>query len=115
MTQSRSAASASIDCCWGSCDSILNVTGYGASSRLVQKVELRGWCRKSQIQTFLEQNEGPGLQHLAIMTNDIFTTLRELRKRSSQGGFDFMPPASQQYYQCVDPVALKSPQTFKQI
>ena len=50
------------------------------------------------MQTFLEQNEGPGLQHLALKTEDIFHTLRELRKRSDAGGFDFMPPASDAYY-----------------
>ena len=27
-------------------------------------------------QTYLEQNEGPGLQHLALKTDDIFHTLR---------------------------------------
>ena len=35
-----------------------------------------GTRRKSQIQTYLEQNEGPGLQHLALKTDDIFTTMR---------------------------------------
>ena len=49
-------------------------------------------------QTFLEQNEGAGLQHLALKTDNIFQTLRELRKRSDAGGFDFMPPASDAYY-----------------
>lgn len=34
-----------------------------------------GTPRKSQIQTYLEQNEGPGLQHLALKTDDIFHTL----------------------------------------
>ncbi len=53
------------------------------------------------MKTFLEQNEGPGLQHLALKTDDIFSTMRELRKRSSQGGFDFMPRASDAYYKCV--------------
>jgi 4-hydroxyphenylpyruvate dioxygenase len=42
---------------------------------------LAGRCRKSQIQTYLEQNEGPGLQHLALKTNDIFHTMREMRAR----------------------------------
>lgn len=58
-----------------------------------------GTRRKSQIQTFLEQNEGPGLQHLALKTDNIFRTMRELRQRSSQGGFDFMPRASDAYYE----------------
>jgi 4-hydroxyphenylpyruvate dioxygenase len=35
-----------------------------------------GTPRKSQIQTYLEQNQGPGLQHMALKTDDIFHTLR---------------------------------------
>lgn len=57
-----------------------------------------GTPRKSQIQTYLEQNEGAGLQHLAIKTHDIFSTMRQLRARSHQAGFDFMPRASEAYY-----------------
>ena len=57
-----------------------------------------GTPRKSQIQTYLEQNEGAVLQHLAIKTEDIFTTMRQLRARTPQGGFDFMPRASDKYY-----------------
>jgi len=57
-----------------------------------------GTKRKSQIQTYLEQNEGAGLQHLALKTNDIFTTLKEMRARSAYGGFDFMPRPSDDYY-----------------
>ena len=57
-----------------------------------------GTKRKSQIQTFLEQNEGPGLQHMALKTNDIFHTLAEMRKRTHLGGFDFMPKPSEAYY-----------------
>lgn len=38
-------------------------------------------CSKSQIQTFLEQNEGPGLQHMALKTDDIFSTMRQIRAR----------------------------------
>lgn len=40
-----------------------------------------GTRRKSQIQTYLEQNGGPGLQHLALKTDDIFATLRAMRAR----------------------------------
>lgn len=54
--------------------------------------------RKSQIQTYLEQNEGAGLQHLAVKTNDIFKTLTEMKNRSELGGFEFMPKPSQKYY-----------------
>ncbi|KAG8469186.1 hypothetical protein KFE25_007704 [Diacronema lutheri] len=33
-----------------------------------------GSARKSQIQTYLEQHDGPGVQHIAIKTDDIFAT-----------------------------------------
>ncbi|XP_050229856.1 4-hydroxyphenylpyruvate dioxygenase [Mercurialis annua] len=57
-----------------------------------------GTKRKSQIQTYLEHNEGAGLQHLALVSRDIFETLREMRKRSSIGGFEFMPSPPPTYY-----------------
>ncbi|KAK3446289.1 hypothetical protein EUGRSUZ_A02022 [Eucalyptus grandis] len=57
-----------------------------------------GTKRKSQIQTYLEHNEGAGLQHLALTSEDIFRTLREMRKRSSVGGFEFMPSPPPTYY-----------------
>jgi 4-hydroxyphenylpyruvate dioxygenase len=57
-----------------------------------------GTYRKSQIQTYLEQNEGAGLQHLALKTDDIVKTLREMRSRSDFGGFDFMPNLGPAYY-----------------
>lgn len=62
---------------------------------------LHGTKRKSQIQTYLEQNRGPGLQHIAIKTDDIFATMKEMRKRSHIGGFDFMPAPPPTYYQNV--------------
>ncbi|KAG0610217.1 hypothetical protein M758_7G047700 [Ceratodon purpureus] len=57
-----------------------------------------GTKRKSQIQTYLEHNEGPGLQHLALICDDIFSTLREMRTRTHIGGFDFMPKPPPTYY-----------------
>jgi len=60
-----------------------------------------GTKRKSQIQTYLEQNEGEGLQHLALKTNDIFLTVREMRQRSHLGGFSFMPAPSDSYYRSL--------------
>ncbi|KAL3633793.1 4-hydroxyphenylpyruvate dioxygenase [Castilleja foliolosa] len=57
-----------------------------------------GMKRKSQIQTYLEHNEGPGVQHLALVSEDIFRTLREMRKRSGVGGFKFMPSPPPTYY-----------------
>lgn len=57
-----------------------------------------GTKRKSQIQTYLEHNNGAGVQHLALKTDNIFVTVREMRKRSLIGGFEFMPAPSQAYY-----------------
>ncbi|KAJ8564439.1 hypothetical protein K7X08_000899 [Anisodus acutangulus] len=57
-----------------------------------------GTKRKSQIQTYLEHNEGAGVQHLALVTEDIFRTLKEMRKRSGVGGFEFMPSPPPTYY-----------------
>ncbi|KAL1307645.1 hypothetical protein HN51_049545 [Arachis hypogaea] len=57
-----------------------------------------GTKRKSQIETYLEHNEGAGLQHLALVSEDIFRTLREMRKRSTIGGFQFMPSPPPTYY-----------------
>ncbi|TYH62091.1 hypothetical protein ES332_D07G095100v1 [Gossypium tomentosum] len=57
-----------------------------------------GTKRKSQIQTYLEHNEGAGVQHLASVSEDIFKTLREMRKRSFVGGFEFMPSPPPTYY-----------------
>jgi 4-hydroxyphenylpyruvate dioxygenase len=55
--------------------------------------------RKSQIQTYLEQNEGAGLQHLALKTDDIFETLTKMREAEENlGGFDLMQRPSDGYY-----------------
>jgi len=56
--------------------------------------------RKSQIQTFLEQNEGPGLQHLALKTDDIFETIAKMREVEEDfGGFEFMRRPSKEYFE----------------
>jgi 4-hydroxyphenylpyruvate dioxygenase len=60
-----------------------------------------GTPRKSQIQTFLEQNNGAGLQHLALKCNDIFTVVREIKNRSLLGGFEFMPKPQHGYYERI--------------
>ncbi|KAK4484312.1 hypothetical protein RD792_006889 [Penstemon davidsonii] len=57
-----------------------------------------GTKRKSQIQTYLEHNEGAGVQHLALVSEDIFRTLRQMRERTCVGGFDFMPSPPSTYY-----------------
>ncbi|CAI9782303.1 unnamed protein product [Fraxinus pennsylvanica] len=59
---------------------------------------IHGTKRKSQIQTYLEHNEGAGVQHLALVSEDIFRTLKEMRKRSGVGGFEFMPSPPPTYY-----------------
>ncbi|XP_051152022.1 4-hydroxyphenylpyruvate dioxygenase [Andrographis paniculata] len=60
-----------------------------------------GTKRKSQIQTYLEHNEGAGVQHLALTSEDIIRTLKEMRQRSSVGGFEFMPSPPPTYYRNV--------------
>eukprot|EP01025_Chloroclados_australasicus_P062056 TRINITY_DN8149_c0_g1_i1.p1 TRINITY_DN8149_c0_g1~~TRINITY_DN8149_c0_g1_i1.p1 ORF type:complete len:475 (+),score=47.86 TRINITY_DN8149_c0_g1_i1:98-1522(+) len=57
-----------------------------------------GTRQQSQIQTFLNFNKGPGVQHLALKTNDIFQTLTKMRERSCNGGFKFMPSPQKEYY-----------------
>ncbi|KAJ1640485.1 Glyoxalase/Bleomycin resistance protein/Dihydroxybiphenyl dioxygenase [Pavlovales sp. CCMP2436] len=54
--------------------------------------------RKSQIQTYLEQHGGPGVQHIALLSPDIFATVRAMRGRVSRGGMGFMPRPSDAYY-----------------
>lgn len=62
-----------------------------------------GTKRISQIQMFLDHYNGAGVQHIALKTNDIFVTMRELKKRSFIGGFEFMPAPNDVYYQrCPD-------------
>uniref|UniRef100_A0A6T7BA56 4-hydroxyphenylpyruvate dioxygenase n=1 Tax=Florenciella parvula TaxID=236787 RepID=A0A6T7BA56_9STRA len=57
-----------------------------------------GTRRKSQIQTYLEQNEGEGVQHMALLTDDIFTTIRSIRSMTRFGGFQLMGRPSDAYY-----------------
>mmetsp|Transcript_27648 Transcript_27648/g.38090 ORF Transcript_27648/g.38090 Transcript_27648/m.38090 type:complete len:385 (+) Transcript_27648:221-1375(+) len=60
-----------------------------------------GTKRKSQIQNYLEHNQGPGVQHIALKTTNIFHTVRAMRERSEFGGFGFMPAPSPEYYEKV--------------
>ncbi|KAG1663692.1 hypothetical protein FOA52_013260 [Chlamydomonas sp. UWO 241] len=85
----------------GTIDSGLNSKVLACNNEMVLmpiNEPTHGTPRKSQIQTFLEQNEGPGLQHLALKTNNIFRTVREMQARSDYGGFGFMPRPSVKYY-----------------
>merc|ERR1711988_974909 len=58
-----------------------------------------GTKRKSQIQTYLEQNNGAGVQHMALLTDDIFSTIRSMREMASLGGFELMARPSSAYYE----------------
>lgn len=50
--------------------------------------------KKSQIEEYLDFYEGPGVQHIAVATDDIIKTVSELRAR----GVEFLPPPPQAYY-----------------
>ncbi|CAM6102953.1 unnamed protein product [Calypogeia fissa] len=66
--------------------------------QLNEPVLLTGKGRKSQIQSYLWQNEGPGVQHLALECEDIFSTLEEMHERTDIGGFEFQPGPPHTYY-----------------
>jgi 4-hydroxyphenylpyruvate dioxygenase len=58
-----------------------------------------GGARKSQIQTYLDQHGGPGVQHIAIKTADIFATVQAMRAAyASGGGFELMDRPREEYY-----------------
>ena len=50
--------------------------------------------KKSQIEEYLDFYEGPGVQHIAVATDDIISTVSQLRAR----GVEFLPPPPQAYY-----------------
>ena len=86
----------------GTVDSGLNSMVFASNNEFVLlpvNEPTFGTPRKSQIQSYLEHNNGNGIQHLALMTSDIFHTMREMRKRSHIGGFEFMPKPSKAYYE----------------
>jgi 4-hydroxyphenylpyruvate dioxygenase len=60
-----------------------------------------GTKRKSQIQTYLEQNNGEGVQHMALFTPNIFDTLKKMKAATRWGGFEFMDPQPKSYYQKI--------------
>ena len=52
--------------------------------------------RRSQIQEYIDFNHGPGVQHMALYTSDIISTVEELRRR----GVEFLEvPAA--YYETI--------------
>ena len=53
--------------------------------------------KKSQIEEYLDFYETPGVQHIAIATDDIIETVRELRLR----GVDFLSAPPKEYYSAI--------------
>ena len=53
--------------------------------------------KRSQIEEYLDFYEGCGVQHLAVATDDIVATVRQLRAN----GVEFLPPPPQTYYDAI--------------
>ena len=53
--------------------------------------------KRSQIEEYLDFYEGPGVQHIAVATNDIIGTVTEMRKR----GVEFLSNPPDEYYKAV--------------
>ncbi len=53
--------------------------------------------KKSQIEEYLDFYEGPGVQHIAVATDDIITTVSDLRSR----GVEFLSTPPEEYYDAV--------------
>ena len=62
---------------------------------------------KSPMQRFLEFHNGPGVQHIAIVADDIFATLRRMHGAGAASGLGFMPRPSKAYYECVSAFFLR--------
>jgi 4-hydroxyphenylpyruvate dioxygenase len=53
--------------------------------------------KKSQIEEYLDFYEGPGVQHIAVATNDIISTVTAMRAR----GVEFLSTPPDEYYKAV--------------
>ena len=53
--------------------------------------------KKSQIEEYLDFYEGPGAQHIAVATDDIISTVSQLRSR----GVEFLSHPPEEYYKAV--------------
>jgi 4-hydroxyphenylpyruvate dioxygenase len=53
--------------------------------------------KKSQIEEYLDFYEGPGVQHIAMATDDIITTVSKMRAR----GIEFLSTPPDEYYKAV--------------
>lgn len=66
--------------------------------------------KKSQIEEYLDFYESPGCQHIAVATDDIITTVSELRKR----GVEFLSAPPKTYYEEVPGRLGKHVKVFKE-
>lgn len=66
--------------------------------------------KKSQIEEYLDFYEGPGVQHIAVATNDILATVSEMRKR----GVEFLGTPPDAYYNEVPDRLLAHDHTLKE-
>jgi 4-hydroxyphenylpyruvate dioxygenase len=85
----------------GTADSGLNavVLANNTETVLLNLTEpVHGTKRRSQIQTYLDHHGGPGVQHIALASDDVLATLREVR---AAGGFEFLEPPPPSYYDGV--------------
>ncbi|WP_412987068.1 4-hydroxyphenylpyruvate dioxygenase [Pontimicrobium sp. IMCC45349] len=53
--------------------------------------------KKSQIEEYLDFYEGPGVQHIAVATDDIISTVSQMRER----GVEFLSTPPEEYYKAV--------------
>jgi 4-hydroxyphenylpyruvate dioxygenase len=53
--------------------------------------------KRSQIEEYLDFYEGPGVQHIAVATDDIITTVSKLKTR----GVEFLSTPPEEYYRAV--------------
>ena len=53
--------------------------------------------KRSQIEEYLDFYEGPGVQHIAVATDDIITTVAQLKSR----GIEFLSTPPEEYYNAV--------------
>jgi 4-hydroxyphenylpyruvate dioxygenase len=99
------------------CDFYTNIFGFrearyfdikGKSTGLISKV-MRSPCgtfsipineptgEKSQIQEYLDEYKGSGIQHIALTTENIINSIQEIRKQD----VDFLSPPPKTYYQMM--------------
>jgi len=57
--------------------------------------------RESQITEYLKAYNGPGVQHIAMFTPEILSTIQEISAASTQGGVELLP-ANKEYYNDKD-------------